>query len=80
MVWYPVRFQLLGPRKEVLLDKPDFLKVDDSFPYHPPGFYIPISAQVTPLPGKKGVFTEKYLVTDLIGNVSQTYTVKFAVK
>jgi hypothetical protein len=75
-----VAFQLLGPRKEVLLDKPDFLKVDDSFPYHPPGFFIPISSHVTTPPGKKGGFTQKYLVTDLIGNATQTYTATFTVK
>lgn len=75
-----VAFQLVGPKGEVLLDKPDFLTVSSVFRYHPPVFFLPISARVTPPPGYAGVFTGKFTVNDLNRSSSESYSVKFEVK
>ncbi|MEW6187904.1 MAG: hypothetical protein AB1585_19420, partial [Thermodesulfobacteriota bacterium] len=75
-----IAFKLIGPRGELVLNKPDFLEVKDSWDYRPAGFYIPITANVSPPPGKKGAFTQQFQVMDLYGNISRTYTAKFEVK
>jgi uncharacterized RDD family membrane protein YckC len=76
-----IAFQLIGPRGDILLDRPEFLDIRDSFDYHPPGFFIPISAHVSlPSPAAKGVYTEKYVLTDRNANATETYAMKFTVK
>jgi uncharacterized RDD family membrane protein YckC len=75
-----IAYKLLGPRGELLLNKPDFLEVKDSWDYRPVGFYIPITANVSPPPGKKGAFTQQFQVIDLYGHTSRTYTTKFEVR
>ncbi len=72
-----IAFQLINPQGEVLIDKPDFIVFSDSFEYHPPGFYLPISSTVNlPASGSEGTYTQKYVVTDLTANTSATFTEK----
>jgi hypothetical protein len=76
-----IAFQLIGPRGEILLERPEFLDIRDSFDYHPPGFFIPISAHVSlPSPCAKGVHTEKYVLTDRNANTTERYAIKITVK
>jgi len=76
-----IAFQLIDPKGEVLIDKPEFLKISDSFGYHPPGFYLPISSTVNlPASSPGGTYTQKYEVTDLTANVSSTFSVKVDVQ
>jgi uncharacterized RDD family membrane protein YckC len=70
-----VAFQLIDPQGEVVIDKPDFIVLNDSFGYHPPGFYLPLSSTVNlPSTGAVGTYTQRYEVTDLVANASATFT------
>jgi uncharacterized RDD family membrane protein YckC len=74
-------FQLISPRGEVMLEKQDFLEIDDTYDYHPPGFFLNLNFHVNlPSPIPKGVYTEKYVVHDLIAKASETYNLKFTVR
>ena len=74
-------FELIGPTGEKLLDRPDFLSLDDTFPYHPVGFFIPISGNVNlPSGAPKGIYIEKYKTTDRNADVSENYELKFEVR
>ena len=76
-----VAFQLIDPQGEVLIDKPDFIMLNESVEYHPPGFYVPLSSTVNlPSTGPMGTYTQKYEVTDLVANASATFTQKVDVQ
>jgi hypothetical protein len=75
-----IAFKLIGPRGEVVLNKPDFLEIKDSWDYRPAGFFIPLTANVSPPSGMKGIFTEQFLLMDVYGNNSRMYSAKFEVK
>ena len=73
-----IAFQVLDPEGTKVVDKPDFLEVKDSFVYHPPTFYIPITAHLTlPSGAPKGSYRETYLVTDRIGGATRSYELTF---
>jgi hypothetical protein len=75
-----IAFKLFGPRGELVLNKPDFLEVKDTFGYRPASFFLPLTFNVSPPSGMKGVFTEQFLIADTYGNTSRTYSAKFEVK
>jgi uncharacterized RDD family membrane protein YckC len=76
-----IAFQLIDPQGEVLIDKPEFIALNESFAYHPPGFYLPFSSTVNlPSTGPIGTYTQKYEVTDLTANVSATFMQKVDVE
>jgi len=76
-----ISFQLLDPSGEKVLDRPDFLTVSDTFSYHPPTFFVPISGHVSiPSGASKGTYKEKYTVTDRIANTTVNYELKFEVQ
>lgn len=76
-----VAFQLIDPQGEVVIDKPDFITINESVEYHPPGFYIPLSSTVhLPSSGPVGTYTQKYEVTDLVAGASATFTQKVDVQ
>ncbi len=73
-----IAFQVLDPSGNAVVDKPDFLQIKDSYPYHPPGFYLPITAHLSlPASAQKGSYREKYVVTDRVGGASRTYEMAF---
>jgi hypothetical protein len=73
-----IAFEVFDPEGKKVIDKPDFLEVKDSFVYHPPTFYVPITAHLTfPSGVPTGTYRERYLVTDRIGGVSRTYEMTF---
>lgn len=64
-----VALQVTGPGGEIVLDKPDFLKVKDQYPYHPPTFFQRILARATlPSNAPAGKYTWKYTMTDRIAS------------
>ena len=74
-------FELIGPKGEKLLERPDFLNLEDTFTYHPAGIFLPISGNVSlPSGAPKGVYTEKYKVTDRIADATENYELKFEVR
>ena len=75
-----IGFQLIGPRGEMVLNKPDLLEIKDSWDYRPSGFFVPITVDVRPPSGLKGTFTEQFQVTDVFGNSSRMHSAKFEVK
>ena len=76
-----IAFQVLDPQGRTVMDKPDFLSVQDGFVYHPPTFYVPITAHLSlPADAQKGRYREKYVVTDRIGGVTRNYELAFELK
>ena len=75
-----IAFKLIGPRGELVLNKQDFLEIKDSWDYRPSSFFLPITANVSPPSGMKGIFTEQFQVMDMYGNNSRMYSAKFEVK
>jgi uncharacterized RDD family membrane protein YckC len=62
-------FKVTGPQGDVLLDKPDFFRNQDIYKYHPPGFYLPITAHLNiPSGADKGEYTLEYIMRDNFGN------------
>lgn len=62
-------FRVTGPQGNVLLDKPDFFRNQDIYEYHPPGFYLPITAHLNiPSGADKGEYTLEYIMRDNFGN------------
>ncbi len=73
-----IAFQVLDPGGSTIVDKPDFLEIKDSYLYHPPSFYVPITAHLSlPSGAQKGTYREKYLVTDRVGGTTRTYEMAF---
>ncbi len=76
-----IAFQTLDAQGRVVMDKPDFLSIQESFGYHPPTFFVPITAHLTlPLDAPKGRYREKYAVTDRVGGVTRSYELAFDLK
>jgi uncharacterized RDD family membrane protein YckC len=76
-----IAFQLINPEGAVVIDKPDFLIINDAYEYHPQGFFLPFTANVTlPSSGPTGYYTQKFMVTDLNANISATHALRFLVK
>ena len=76
-----IAFQALDPQGRTIMDKPDFLSVQDSFVYHPPTFYVPIKAHLTlPADAPKGRYRERYVVTDRTGGTTRSYELAFDLK
>lgn len=73
--------QVLGPKGDKLLDQPNFITLNDTFVYHPPTFYVPITGNVSlPSSLEKGTYTEKYILTDNVANTTANYELKFEVR
>jgi uncharacterized RDD family membrane protein YckC len=62
-------FKVTGPDGEVLLDRPDYLHDRDTYVYHPPTFYLPITGHLSVPSGvAKGTYTLQYTVRDNLAN------------
>ncbi len=76
-----IAFQVLDPQGRTVMDKPDFLSIQDRLVYFPPTFYVPITAHLSlPADAQKGRYREKYVVTDRIGGVTRSYELAFEQK
>jgi uncharacterized RDD family membrane protein YckC len=62
-------FRVTGPQGNMLLDEPDFFRNQDTYEYHPPGFYLPITGHLSiPSGADKGEYTLEYIMRDNFGN------------
>jgi hypothetical protein len=62
-------FRVTGPQGNVLLNEPDFFRDQDTYEYHPPGFYLPITSHLSiPREADKGIYTLEYIMKDNFGN------------
>ena len=76
-----IALKVMGPSGNVLLDRPDFVQVNQSLTYHPLTLWIPVNGEVSvPAGFEKGTYTEQYAVTDLVGNKTIAREAKFQVK
>jgi uncharacterized RDD family membrane protein YckC len=73
-----VALKVLGPGRNVVLDEPKYVVVDEAFHYRPPTFCLPMSGHVT-LPGSfaKGTYTARFTVTDEISKNEIEHAAKF---
>ncbi len=73
--------QLVGPDSQVLMDKPDCMRINQSIPYRPATFFATISQQISlPADVPKGTYAMKYALTDKIANVTEPYQATFEVR
>jgi hypothetical protein len=76
-----IAFQVLGPDGATVVDKPDLIEIKGSYPYHPPTFYVPITAHLKLAPeATKGVYKERYIATDRIGGATRTHELSFTLE
>jgi hypothetical protein len=76
-----IALRLVDPGGKVVLNKPDYLTVRDSWVYHPPTFRIPVSGHITlPSGSPRGVYREVYTITDNVANRTLMQEAKFEVK
>lgn len=76
-----VAYQLLSPRGKVLLEKPDWATVADTFAYHPATFFLTFTGHVTLPEGvDTGTYVQRYTITDEIARKSTDYESKFQVR
>ena len=74
-------FKVTGPDGEVLLDRPDYLHDRDTYAYHPPTFYLPITGHLSVPSGvAKGTYTLQYTVRDNIANNQVGQTARLEVR
>ena len=72
--------RVTGPGGKVVFEEPNFEHIQDSWVYHPPTFYIPISGDLNiPSGFEKGVYTAVYTFTDLVADRTVTTEAKFTV-
>jgi uncharacterized RDD family membrane protein YckC len=73
-----IALQVSDPAGITIVDKPEFLEIKDSFSYHPPTFYVPITARLSlPQGATKGTYRERYVVTDRMAGTARTYELTF---
>jgi hypothetical protein len=78
---FRLALKIVGPGGKVLLDKPEFLSMHDSFFYRPATFHVPVSAHLNIGSGiDKGIYEAVYTFTDNIANSTLTQEAKFVVK
>jgi len=76
-----VGFKVLGPDGKVLLDRPDYVVVADSFVYHPAAFFLPITGHLNlPSSAGKGVYTAQYEIVDNQAQARIEHAAKFEVR
>ncbi|NWG28035.1 MAG: RDD family protein [Ignavibacteriaceae bacterium] len=76
-----IDLQVFAPDGSLLMDKPSLITVNEEFIYHPPTFFLNISAWVSlPSDAPSGVYTWKYILTDRIANASLAYEKNFEVR
>lgn len=67
-------FQLVDPNGEVIIDRPEFILINEPFDYRPPGFFLPLSWELDiPDTLDAGTYTQRYEVTDLAAGSSEVF-------
>lgn len=76
-----IALQVVGPGGSVILDKPDFLDINDLSPYHPPTIFSGISSWVSlPSDAASGVYIWRQTVTDRFASATIVQEMKFEVR
>jgi len=76
-----VAYRLIGPSGEVVIDRPDWQSVDDTFVYHPSTFYLPLTARVSLEPGvPRGRYTQRHIIEDRITGAKIEYKSAFEIR
>ena len=69
-----IAFQLVDPNGEIVIDRPEFILINESFDYRPPGFFLQLSWKVDiPDTVDAGTYTQRYEVTDLAADSSEVF-------
>lgn len=73
--------RLIGPTGKVVFEKADYGSIRDTYAYHPPTFYVPVTGHLR-LPGgsAKGVYRVIYTFTDAISGNSVVKEGRFEMK
>lgn len=75
-----VNLRLLGPDGAVLMDRPDFADMKESYIYRTPAVYVPFTGTFTiPAEVGGGAYTIDMVVTDRIAQKSATYKSSFQI-
>jgi len=76
-----VAYRLIGPSGDVLIDRPDWQSVEDAFVYHPPTFYLPLTARVSLEAGvPRGRYTQRHIIEDRITGNKIEYKSAFEIR
>jgi hypothetical protein len=76
-----VAYRLIGPSGEVVLDRPDWQSVEDTFVYHPATFYLPLTARVSLEAGvPRGRYTQRHIIEDRITGTKLEYKSAFEIR
>jgi uncharacterized RDD family membrane protein YckC len=76
-----VAYKLIGPSGDVLIDRPDWQSVDNTFVYHPATFYLPLTARVSLEAGvPRGRYTQRHIIEDRITGAKVEYKSAFEIR
>jgi hypothetical protein len=76
-----VAYRLIGPSGEVVLERPDWQSVEDTFVYHPATFYLPLTARVSLEAGvPRGRYTQLHVIEDRITGAKLEYKSAFEIR
>jgi uncharacterized RDD family membrane protein YckC len=76
-----IAYRLIGPSGEAVVDRPDWQSVEEAFIYHPPTFYLPLTARVSLEPGvPRGRYTQRHIIEDRITGTKIEYKSAFEIR
>jgi uncharacterized RDD family membrane protein YckC len=76
-----ISYKLIGPSGKVLIDRPDWQSVDNTFFYHPPTFYLPLTARVSLEAGvPRGRYNQEHTIEDRITGAKIEYKSAFEIR
>jgi uncharacterized RDD family membrane protein YckC len=76
-----VAYRLIGPSGDVLIDRPDWQSVDDTFVYHPATFFLSLTARVSLEAGvPRGRYTQRHIIEDRITGAKVEYKSAFEIR
>ena len=76
-----IAYKLLGPDGSVLLNKPDWEALNDSYVYHPTNLFLLVTGYLDlPADIKPGTYTLRYEISDNNGNSNLIHEGRFEVK
>jgi uncharacterized RDD family membrane protein YckC len=76
-----ISYRLIGPSGEVVIDRPDWQSVEDTFVYHPQTFYLPLTARVSLEPGvPRGKYVQHHVIEDRNAAAKIEYTSAFEIR
>jgi len=76
-----IAYKLIGPDGSVLLNRPDWESLNDSYVYHPANFFLLVTGYLDlPADIKPGSYTLRYEISDSNGNSNLIHEGRFEVK